>query len=317
MQGWQIAIAVALVLWVLAESKTSRSDGKLLRTHPFRRLMFYIMPTRNEAVVYFDTSVRADRLLAYLEKANRRFDADVTHCLVAAAAIGLAENPRMNRFVSGRRLYQRSGRWLTFSMKRKQMDKKARLSAVKMEMPDGETFAQFCARVNAQVNHERSGKKTAADKEFDLFNALPRVVLRLAVPLLRALDYYNLLPAFFIRGDAMYTSIFMANLGSLKMAAGYHHLYEWGNCPFFIMVGKVEERPVVEDGAVVVRKILPVRFTFDERIDDGLNASHGIATFVRVLENPEKYLGCVAEDGGDMVAMWPRKDVEVEAEDVM
>lgn len=306
-----VAVAV-LALWVLASMKTSRPDGTLIKTHPFRRLMFYIMRTRNESVVYFDEWIPADALLAYLEKAKQRFEVDFTHITVAAANIGLAENPRMNRFVVGRRLYARTGRWLTFSMKRKKLEKKAQLSAVKLEMLDGETLKGFCERANAKINVERSGQKTHADKEFDLFNLLPRPVLRGAASLLNTLDYFNLLPGFFIRDDGMYTSIFVANLGSLGMNPGYHHLYEWGTCPLFIMVGKIHERAVAVNGQVIAQKGFFVRFTFDERIDDGLNARHGIDTFVRVMNDPQKYFGCVKEDGSDAIAMWPRPAAVVE-----
>ena len=45
--------------------------------------------------------------LEYLEKARDKFGANMTHCLVAACAVALSENPKMNQFVSGRRLYRR------------------------------------------------------------------------------------------------------------------------------------------------------------------------------------------------------------------
>ena len=302
-----MALLAALTLWILLESKTSRSDGKLVRTHPYRRMMHFIMPSRGASVVYYESLVPAEPLLAYLERARPRLGADITHCVVAAGSVTLGENPRLNRFVTGFRLYQRHGRWVTFSMKRVARDAEAKLSAVKMMMRDGETFAQLCARVNGDIDTERSGKKTAADKEFDLFSPLPRPVLRVAVPLFKLLDYYNLLPAFFIRDDAMFTGLFAANLGSIGMGAGYHHLYEWGNCPFFVMVGQIEERAVVVDGQVVARRFIPLRFTYDERVDDGLTGSKGIETLARVLTEPERYLGCLAEDGSDTRPLWPRE----------
>jgi hypothetical protein len=115
----------------------------------------------------------------------------------------------------------------------------------------------------------------------------------------KTLDYYNVLPASFIVNDGLYTSMFIANLGSVGMDAGFHHLYEWGNCPLFLMAGKVEERPVVHDGAVVARKQLHVRWSYDERIEDGLTASFGIESVIRALEHPYEYFGCLAEDGSD------------------
>jgi hypothetical protein len=291
-------IAAAFVAWVLLHMKTGRHDGTLINVGPMRRIMQYIMPTRNESVVYFDAAVDATKLLPFIEAA-RAYGGNMTHAVVGAAFIALSETPKMNRFVVGRRLYQRNKRYLTFSMKRQKMDREAAISTVKLEMKDGESFVEFVGRVNAGIGEERSGKKTRGDKELDLFNLLNRPVLRFVADALRTLDYYNLLPASFIDPDPMYTSIFIANLGSLGMGAGYHHLYEYGTCPLFIMVGQLEDRVVARDGQAVVRPILPVRFTYDERIEDGLNARFGIDALVRVLQDPETWL--------NGRAMWPRE----------
>lgn len=289
---WLIALALVLALWILANCKTSRPDGVLLqRVHPYRRIMQYIMPTRAESVVLFDTHVPAGPLLAYIERARERFQVDITHCLVAAVGAALAQVPEMNQFPVGRRLYQRKQRHITFSMKRAQGDRRAPLATVKLEMRDGEPFAALCARIQAQIDRERSGTRTYADAEFDLLGKLPRAVLLRAVRLARWLDHHNLLPGSFIENDPLYTSVFIANLGSLDMGAGYHHLYEWGNCPVFMMVGRIEERAAVVDGQVVAQKQLHIRWTYDERIDDGLTARHAIEVVERVLADPAAALG--------------------------
>jgi hypothetical protein len=301
-----IYAAVFLVLWTLLTLKTSRGDGTYLPVPKFRRMMFFIMPTRNESVVYFDRVIRYEPLEAYLTKAKVAFGADITHAGVAALNIGLAENPRMNQFVVGRRMYARNGRWVTFSMKRQYMNKEAKLSAVKLEMQDGESFRQLCGRINDNIVVERSGTKTASDVEFDLLDVLPRPGLWFANHLIRWLDYYNILPyELFIKGDGMYTSAFLANLGSLGMGPGYHHLYEHGTCPLFLMFGQIEERAVVENGEVKVGKVLHIRFSYDERIADGLTAKDGIESVARVLQDPERWLGCLDDNGSDARPMWP------------
>ena len=289
--------AALLALWLLAELKTSRPDGTLLDVHPVRRILLFLMPTRAESIVLFDATVDAAALEAFLASPAAG-GAHVTHVTVAAANMALAATPTMNRFVAGGRLYQRQGRWLTFSLKRARLDREAAISTVKLEMRDGETFPELVARINASVGEERSGKKTRTDKELDLFNMLPRPALRLGVRLLRWIDEHNLLPGWSIDGDPLFTSIFLANLGSLGMGPGYHHLFEYGSCPLFIMIGKVEERVVPYEGVPTVRRVLPVRFTYDERIEDGLNARFGIDRFVEILEAPERWL----TDG----ALWPR-----------
>jgi hypothetical protein len=297
LQPWQIALIVAAVLIVLAHYKTGRADGIFVRrVHPYRRLMWFVMPTRNECVVYYEDKIRAEKLVAYLEKAKDRLGCDVTHAYVAALNVAIAESPTMDQFVIGRRLYKRRERSITFSMKRKVMGKGAKLAVVRMPMDDTDTFAQLSARMNASIGHQRSGKKTHADKEYQLFDLLPRSVLRAFVWLFHALDYVNLLPHAFTKEDALYTSAVVANLGSLGMDPGFHHLYEWGTSSVFAMVGKIREEPVVEDGAIVVGKVLTVRYSYDERIDDGLGTKTAILRVNEILSDPETHLGCLSED---------------------
>jgi hypothetical protein len=301
-----VVAAVLFVAWILLHARTARPDGTALRMHPFRRALLYLLPTRDGSVVYFDAYPRAEKLLAWLERVKERTGANITHAAVAGCFIGLASTPRMNRFVVGNRLYERDGRWISFSMKRQKMDRAAQLSTVKLRIEDGESFAGLCKRINAGIGVERSGKKTRTDKELDFFAMIPRPVMRAGAALLMKLDEFGLLPRSYIEQDPMFTSIFLANLGSLGMGAGYHHLFEYGNCPLFIMLGQIEDKPVVEDGRVVVGKVLHVRFTYEERIDDGLNARFGIEALVRVLEDPERWLG--AMDEASDFPMWPRAD---------
>jgi hypothetical protein len=299
-----VILGVLVLLYALAEAKTSRADGTLLRVHPIRRVLLAIMPTRAESLVLFDGAADATRLTAFLEGPNAG-GAHITHLTVAAANIALAATPKMNRFTAGGRLYSRNKRCVSFSLKRARLDKEAAISTVKLDMKDHETLAGLVARIDGGVKVERSGTKTRTDREVDFFNALPRPALRAGVRAFRWLDDHNLLPASFIDGDPLFTSIFIANLGSLGMGAGYHHLFEYGSCSLFIMVGKVEERVVVRDGIAVVCPILPVRFTYDERIEDGLNAKAGIERFIAVLEDPERWLAG---------PMWPRQDDDVSFE---
>jgi hypothetical protein len=306
---WQIGLLVVAVLVVLAHFKTSRADGVFVRrVHPYRRLMWFVMPTRNESVVYYEDKIRAENLMAYLAETKDRFHCDVTHAYVAALNVAIAESPTMDQFIIGRRIYRRKERSITFSMKRVAMNKKAKIAVVRMPMNNDDSFSGMCRRINDKINHERSGKKTHADKEYALFNILPRSVLRAFVWLFRALDYINLLPYTFTKEDALYTSAVVANLGSLGMGAGFHHLYEWGTASVFAMVGKIEDQPVVENGAVVAGKVLTVRYSYDERIDDGLSTKQAILRVNEILSDPASHLGCLDEDESTHTAMVKRLD---------
>jgi hypothetical protein len=294
---WHWALIVFGVLIVLAHFKTSRADGIFVRNvHPYRRLMWFVMPTRNECVVYYEDKIRAEKLLEYLENGKTKLGCNMTHAYVAALNVAIAESPTMDQFVIGRRIYKRKERSITFSMKRVAKNAKAKIAVVRMPMQNEETFASLAERINGSIHHQRSGKPTHADKEYRLFDLLPRVALRFAVWLFHALDYLNLLPYAFTKEDALYSSAVVANLGSLEMNAGFHHLYEWGTASVFAMVGQVTEEPVVEDGKVVVGKVLTVRYSYDERIDDGLSTRKAIWRVNEILSDPETHLGCLSDD---------------------
>jgi hypothetical protein len=289
-----VAVSCLLMGWLIVNLPRRRSDGTLVRNaHPYRKMIPFLMPGRNESIVLYEDYADAARLEGYLARLRDTggVDADVTHCLVAAVAQSLGAHPELNRFVVGKRLYQRDAPTVTFSMKRKRLDRAAKLAAVKVRLSGTESFEEICRVINERVGTERSRAKTFADKELGLLTRLPRPVLSLCLRVLGWLDYHNLAPASLLEQDAFYASAFIANLGSLGMNAGYHHLYEYGTCPLFMTVGRIEERPWVVDGEIVVRRVLPIRWSYDERVDDGLTAKRGMDAVRDRLENPERYFG--------------------------
>jgi pyruvate/2-oxoglutarate dehydrogenase complex dihydrolipoamide acyltransferase (E2) component len=56
--------------------------------------------------------------------------------------------------------------------------------------------------------------------------------------------------------------------------------------PIFIAPGAIKDAPVVEDGKVVVGKIMNVNATFDHRYIDGFHASVLANTLREMMENP-------------------------------
>ena len=53
-----------------------------------------------------------------------------------------------------------------------------------------------------------------------------------------------------------------------------------------IGVNKLQERPVVRNGAIVIRKMMNLSSSFDHRIVDGYEGAQLIQTLKRLLENP-------------------------------
>ncbi len=55
-------------------------------------------------------------------------------------------------------------------------------------------------------------------------------------------------------------------------------------------MGRVQEKPVVRDGQIVIRKILPLTLAFDHRVADGADAARFVAELARQLSDPNLLL---------------------------
>ncbi len=279
-----------------------RPDGDLVPdVPPVRAVMPYVMRGRNESAVLHDTLFEIGRARAWLKAYNRSHPERATlfHLFAYACVRALHLRPELNRFVSGGRLYQRRGVSLAFAVK-PQMQDQSPLSTVKLQAPDGEPFPSFVQRTTSAIGAARDGGPRAIDREVALVTRLPGPLLRLAVSLVRLLDAWNLLPSFLMRDDPMYSSLFLANLGSAGISDAYHHLYEYGTCGIFGALSAPARVPLAAGDAVVVRDAVRVRWTFDERIHDAFYGARSLAVVKRIIEDPARHLGEPgrAEPGG-------------------
>ncbi len=55
-------------------------------------------------------------------------------------------------------------------------------------------------------------------------------------------------------------------------------------------VGRIMEKPVIKDGKIVIRKILPLSLSFDHKVLDGAEAARFVNTLMEYLEDPGKLL---------------------------
>jgi len=257
-----------------------------------RRMLPYLMRGRNESAVYHEKVYDLTRGRPWLRAYNRSHQdrATLFHLFLYACARALHARPGLNRFVSGGRIYQRAGVSISFAAKKVMRDE-APFVTIKVEIPPDEPFEATVRRIAEQLGEGRHGPQRQVDKEVGIITSLPGVVVSLLVGLARLLDRWNLFPGFMIRPDPMYASLFLANLGSVGLSDTWHHLYEYGTVSIFGVMGQVERLPFVEGDAVVVRDGVRVRFTFDERINDGHYSAASLGIAQQILEDPARHLG--------------------------
>ncbi len=269
-----------------------RSDGTRLRgLDPMRRMLPMLMPTRNEAIVYYEQIVDATAMTAYVERWNRGDGPRLTplHLVVASLGRVLKARPQLDRFVAGRRLWQRKQSSIAFAAKKEFADH-APLKTVKLPVVEGEALADTLGRIRDAVGGSRTRDDRPVDKELSLLGKLPDFLLSPIIRSARLLDRWNLLPHALMKDDPLFSSVFVANLGSLGIDRAWHHLYEHGTVSLFCVIGSLRPRFVVgPDGQPSVKPTLRLRFSLDERICDGYYAAQSLEILRADLEDPERF----------------------------
>jgi len=265
----------------------TRPDGERIRDlSRMRRFMPFISPRRNDSLVLYQTEIELDSAKAFLAEMNSRRpeDAQVTlfHLYLRSAALAIHERPGINRFVVGSRLWQRNHLAITFSAKQELLDG-APVVTVKRIFLEDESLEEMVDGILEILAARRKGQQNRSDKEMKLALEFPPFVVRASVWLLDRANHLNLLTKRMIEEDPLFTSLFVANLGSVGLGAGYHHLWEYGTCSMFGVIGGFGRR---DDGV----EVMNVNYSYDERIEDGMYAGIALERLKEKLENPEKLL---------------------------
>lgn len=276
-----------------------RTDRDVTKESPdYRRILAHLTPDRDHAAVFFSQSIDLSRTLPWIEahQAATGRKLGILALFVASAGRMLHEHPRLNRYASGWKLFQRDGVFVTLSTKKELRDG-AHLVMLKIPILPGDDPDAVANRITTTVGEGRSGQKLRVEREVSSFLLIPNCILSLLVRVFIWLDRRHWLPGFFVDPDPMFTSLVVANLGSVGMDAAYHHLYEYGNCPFFAVIGKIKDVPTVVDGRVEIRPMVEIRYTFDERIEDGLACALALAGAKELIEDPSRWVSGITDWG--------------------
>jgi hypothetical protein len=266
-----------------------RADGDLVRdVDHAHRIMPYIMRGRNESAFYMEQHVdlrRADAFVRAFNVAHPGAPMTVQHLLMWAIREVMVRYPTMNRFVAGGRLFQRRGIWFSYSAKR-ELRQGSPVVVVKRRFEPGEPFDEMVTAMKAQLATARFGGLGHTDREVELIMKLPGLGRRLLLALGRFADAFGLLPNSLIEPDPLYATAFFANLASMGMDAGWHHLYEYGTIGVFCVMGRAVPEPGSPTSGPDRRRSMVLRWTFDERVEDGLTSAYSLRYAKSIIEDP-------------------------------
>ena len=270
-----------------------RIDGRKIRTlAPMAQITAYFQVERNTCSNLFEESFEITHIDRYIRQKRKEgyTDFGITHVLLAAYVRGVAKYPQLNRFISGQKVYSRGNDIQYCMVIKKDMTLESPDTSIKVHLHPADTAIDVYNKLKAAVDSVKATQEldSSLDNLIMYFNLIPSVVLKFLVWLLKLLDYFGLLPKFLLELSPFHGSLFFTSMGSLGIPPIYHHLYDFGNLPVFGAFGcKRRALEVTEDGSVVQKKYIDVKFVLDERIVDGFYYATFFKYYRRLLAHPE------------------------------
>ncbi len=270
-----------------------RPDGRKIRTlAPMAQITAYFQVERNTCTNLFEESFEISHVERYIRQKRREgyTDFGLTHVLLAGYVRALCKYPQLNRFISGQKVFSRGEDIQYCMVVKKEMTIDSPDTSIKVHLRRTDTAMDVYEKLNAAIEEVKKTQEldSGIDNLISYLNLIPGVVLKFVVWLLKLLDYFGLLPAFLTELSPFHGSLFFTSMGSLGIKPIYHHLYDFGNLPCFGAFGcKRRALEVQEDGSVVQKKYIDVKFTLDERIVDGYYYAAFFKHYRGILRHPE------------------------------
>jgi len=268
-----------------------RKDGTWLRDiDSLHRMGPYLLRNRADREAFMEETIDLTRAKEYLAKKNAakpEFTYSLFQLICSAIVKTLVLRPKMNRFIAGRRVYQRNYLSVAFVAKNSFHDDGAE-SLIMFYVDEDNTLDDMHDLMEKKLNEVR--KQGVVDNSTDVMDKLtrmPRPLLAVVSRILLILDYFGRVPYGLIKEEPNYSSIFLTNLGSISLNAAYHHLNNFGTNSVFIIIGKKGPLPFYDkQGNVEMRDSLKIGITLDELIADGYYYSRSIKLFKYLMEHP-------------------------------
>lgn len=253
-------------------------------------IMPFMFPNRCDNQAYFTFQVDLTNLNKFLEKKNKDnpdYKYNMYQCIVTAVLKTITLRSKLSMFIHDRKMYKRNEVSAAFTVKQEFKDDGGEVLAFIHSKPEW-TIDDVHDELKRQLLKLKSkGYVDESTGFMDKFNQLPKFISRPILRFVCWLEKKGMIPKALVETDPYHSSVVLANLGSIGLPEGYHHLTNWGTTSMFVVVGQSGRMPFYKDDKIEFRDGVKLGFTIDERIADGYYFSKSIKIMQLLLEEPE------------------------------
>ena len=268
-----------------------RFDAKYLKdVDGMHFIMPYMLPNRCDNETFFSFKIDLTNLNKYIEKKNAAdpdYRYNMFQCFIAAALKTITLRSKLNVFIHNYKMFKRYDVTTAFTVKQEFSDDGGEVLAFIRSKPEW-TIDDVHEELKRQLLKLKDKEfKDDTSSIFDTVNAIPKFISHPIMKFLAWLEKHDMIPKALIESDPYQSSIYFANLGSIGLPKGFHHLTNWGSTSLFAVIGKAERMPFYENDEVVFKDGVELGLTVDERIADGFYFAKSFKLLQYLLENPE------------------------------
>lgn len=266
---------------------------------PFRRLAIGTWRTAYDPSVYGTLQVRMDKAMEYIEEYRTKTGVrlTVTHLVGRAMVEVLKRMPDANAILRFNRIYLRKRIGIFFQVTlRDEETGKFDLSGATLYDLDKKSLQEIVTEMEAKVHSVRKGTDEALEKGRRSFRFVPLMLMNLVLRIVSFFAYtLNIdLSKLGIPKDP-FGSVMITNIGALGLEAAYVPLIPYSRVPLIVALGAVKEVPLVENGKILVGKVMDMNATFDHRFFEGAHAAVMASVMRAWLEDPVRHFGPIPE----------------------
>jgi pyruvate dehydrogenase E2 component (dihydrolipoamide acetyltransferase) len=273
----------------------------------WRRVAVHAWRPPRDPSVYAIVDIPVQGALAYIDKVREATGArvTVTHMVARAVALGIRAFPQLNGIVARRRILLRDSVDIFIQVA---TQGGRDLSGFKVVRADEKTVVEIAREVEQRVELLRTRRDRQVERTKSVLDRIPMPILG---PVMRTIAYliYDLdldLSRFGIVKDE-FGSAMVSNIATFGLSTAMAPLVPFSRTPLVVLVGQVEQRPVVEDGHIVARPMLTLGVTFDHRFMDGYQGGKMADLMRGYMSEPEQYEGRLPQATPLVVAATPSR----------
>lgn len=267
-----------------------RFDGKYLKDiDSMHFIMPFMFPNRCDNETFFSFRIDLTKVNEYIREKNAaepEYRYNLFQCLIAAALKTITLRSKLSIFIHDRKMYKRNEISAAFTVKQEFSDDGGEVLAFIRSRPDW-TIDDLHNEIHRQLIKLKD--KSYVDESTGVMDKLNRIPKFISRPLVSSICWLEkkgkILPAL-VETDPYHSTVNFANLGSIGLPGGYHHLTNWGTTSLFIVVGKAGKMPFYENDEVVFKEGVELNMTVDERIADGYYFSKSMKMMQYFLQHP-------------------------------